>query len=198
MAKKLPCKVCGELRWPSVRNGERLPVTCRSCREAAPLVHGKVSTYSRHGCRCDECRAVWNERSRTYNTRARARRGRMVRTCVICDAEFNPRSNQTTCSTDCRLAHLGRLGSHKSRADHYGVAYEHIDPALIFERDAWTCGICSEPVDATLAFPAPLSATLDHVVPMARGGSHVPANVQLAHFRCNTSKGARVLEEAAC
>ncbi|UJR81468.1 HNH endonuclease [Sandaracinus amylolyticus] len=35
----------------------------------------------------------------------------------------------------------------------------------------------------------PLQATLDHVVPLARGGRHVLANVQLLCRACNQRKG---------
>lgn len=61
----------------------------------------------------------------------------------------------------------------------------------IFERDGWTCGLCDTPVDPLLSHPDPLSASLDHVVPIAKGGGHVRANVQCAHLRCNLSKRDR-------
>lgn len=42
---------------------------------------------------------------------------------------------------------------------------------------------------------APTLATLDHVVPIARGGSHTWDNVVLACWRCNCSKRDRTLNE---
>lgn len=36
---------------------------------------------------------------------------------------------------------------------------------------------------------------IDHVVPLTRGGSHALANLVPACTRCNTSKGAKLLEE---
>jgi len=39
--------------------------------------------------------------------------------------------------------------------------------------------------------PHPLAPTIDHVVPLAAGGLHEPANVQLAHFLCNARKSDR-------
>jgi hypothetical protein len=35
---------------------------------------------------------------------------------------------------------------------------------------------------------------LDHIVPISRGGTHEPANVQVSHPRCNQSKAAKILE----
>jgi 5-methylcytosine-specific restriction endonuclease McrA len=33
--------------------------------------------------------------------------------------------------------------------------------------------------------------TIDHIVPIAKGGKHVRENLQLAHKLCNQRKGAR-------
>jgi 5-methylcytosine-specific restriction endonuclease McrA len=60
----------------------------------------------------------------------------------------------------------------------------------VFERDAWICQLCRGTVDRTLIYPHPLSASLDHAVALARGGSHTYGNTQLAHLRCNSVKRA--------
>lgn len=80
---------------------------------------------------------------------------------------------------------------HRGRARRYGVRYTRINRITVFERDGWVCGICGDPVDRNLAWPEPGSATLDHVIPMSRGGHHEPDNVQLAHFSCNLDKRDR-------
>lgn len=61
----------------------------------------------------------------------------------------------------------------------------------VVARDGVDCRWCGLPVDFTKAFPHPWSRSLDHIVPLARGGRHELANVQLMHFSCNSSKGAR-------
>lgn len=69
------------------------------------------------------------------------------------------------------------------------------DPVILAEivaRDRSVCGICRERVDLALEWPDPLSKSIDHIVPVSRGGAHDPSNCQLAHLRCNISKGARV------
>jgi 5-methylcytosine-specific restriction endonuclease McrA len=55
---------------------------------------------------------------------------------------------------------------------------------VVFARDGGICQICKLPV-------AREAMHVDHIVPLARGGKHEYANVQLAHARCNISKGAR-------
>lgn len=66
--------------------------------------------------------------------------------------------------------------------------------AEIAARDGYACGICKAPVAMDAVWPDPLSPSLDHVVPLARGGVHDPLNVQLAHLGCNSSKGDRLTQ----
>ena len=55
------------------------------------------------------------------------------------------------------------------------------------------CGICGLPVDKTLKSPDPMSKTIDHIIPVSRGGHPFElANLQLAHRCCNRQKGARL------
>ena len=56
-----------------------------------------------------------------------------------------------------------------------------------------TCGICGQPVDFSLRYPDPLSACIDHIIPVAKGG-HPSAleNLQLAHWTCNRQKADKV------
>jgi 5-methylcytosine-specific restriction endonuclease McrA len=62
-----------------------------------------------------------------------------------------------------------------------------IVPCEIFERDDWRCGLCGGDVPQDARFPDPLSATIDHIIPLSCGGQHTEANVQLAHLTCNCS-----------
>lgn len=59
------------------------------------------------------------------------------------------------------------------------------------------CGICGGAVDVTLPYRDrngnvdPMSSTVDHIKPLARGGNPLDyRNLQLAHLGCNSSKGA--------
>jgi 5-methylcytosine-specific restriction endonuclease McrA len=70
------------------------------------------------------------------------------------------------------------------------VYVEAVSLAVLRERDGSTCRICGEPVGFALRPPDPGSATIDHVVALARGGDHSYRNTQLAHLRCNSEKGS--------
>ena len=48
------------------------------------------------------------------------------------------------------------------------------------------CGICGRPVDFSLKYPHPLSPTIDHILPVSKGGHPSDIdNLQLAHRCCN-------------
>lgn len=63
--------------------------------------------------------------------------------------------------------------------------------AEIAERDRWRCSLCTKAVDPLVKWPDPKSPSLDHVVPLSKGGAHDPSNVALAHLGCNTAKNNR-------
>jgi len=73
-----------------------------------------------------------------------------------------------------------------------GAFVADVSRTAVFERDGWECQLCHRAVDPSLRYPNADAASLDHIVPLARGGTHEPANVQLAHSRCNSSKKDRV------
>lgn len=55
------------------------------------------------------------------------------------------------------------------------------------------CGICGRTVDKSLKYPHPLSATIDHIIPVSRGGHPSGIdNLQLAHFTCNRQKSDKL------
>lgn len=67
---------------------------------------------------------------------------------------------------------------------------ERFDPLEVYERDDWMCQICGSEVDRAVLYPEPMSASLDHVVPLSKGGDHTRENTVLAHLRCNLVKSA--------
>lgn len=84
------------------------------------------------------------------------------------------------------------VDAEKRREERKRREAEKIPRLEIFERDDWTCGICDEAIDRDLSWPDPLSASLDHVTPLAKAGKHTRDNLQAAHLRCNLQKGDRV------
>jgi 5-methylcytosine-specific restriction endonuclease McrA len=84
-----------------------------------------------------------------------------------------------------------KANSQRRRAQIYTTTVETIRPGEVFARDGWLCRICGQSVDAALAYPDPMSASLDHVIPLVGGGTHTLGNVACTHLRCNLQKGDR-------
>jgi 5-methylcytosine-specific restriction endonuclease McrA len=59
-----------------------------------------------------------------------------------------------------------------------------IDRMALYEQQNGMCWLCKThtPIE---------SFTLDHVIPLAKGGLHAASNLRVAHPRCNRSKGDR-------
>jgi 5-methylcytosine-specific restriction endonuclease McrA len=73
---------------------------------------------------------------------------------------------------------------------------EMFAPLDVHTRDGWTCQLCHEPIDPSTTWPHSKSPSIDHIIPLSRGGSHTMANVQSAHLGCNSSKGDKLIEVA--
>lgn len=95
------------------------------------------------------------------------------------------RYRRTTRAANSAAARARRFG--------YAIKVDRIDPWDIFDRDCWTCQVCDLSVNRDAEWPHFDSASLDHVVPISRGGDHVESNLQTTHWRCNSEKGDRVV-----
>lgn len=69
---------------------------------------------------------------------------------------------------------------------------DDINHTEVFERDNWTCHLCKEPINRYLRGDNWMRVTLDHVIPLCKGGSHTYDNVAAAHWICNMQKGDRL------
>ncbi|MBF6584421.1 HNH endonuclease [Nocardia farcinica] len=65
----------------------------------------------------------------------------------------------------------------------------------VLRRNKPPCGICGQDIDYTLPHLHPHSYVVDHIIPLARGGTDDLDNKQPAHRHCNETKAARTTEE---
>lgn len=72
------------------------------------------------------------------------------------------------------------------------VLVESFAPREVYERDGWVCQLCQHPIDRATPWPESASPSIDHIVPLAKGGPHTLANVQAAHLGCNSRKRDRL------
>lgn len=149
---------------------------------------GTTNGY-RKGCRCPECERAVRDYMREYTARVKERDGltptekiRGVAPTVDCTqcgkVMHRPRTETPTCKP-CRQ---------RAKRAVYVPAKVRLS---IYDRDEWTCQICSEPVEPGLPSSSPWQATLDHIVPRSKGGSDEVGNLRLAHRYCNAVRSNR-------
>ncbi len=170
---------------------------------------------------CQSCGDPTNGR-KFCSQRCRTRHDRgieMKRQCPTCGTFFRYRGRNSCCSSECTALRRRFLAIQSwrrrkakdpawwERTKDYSRhrcamrraflkdGCEVFATEEIFNRDCWCCRICGIPVDRALEWPASLSASLDHVLPLSKGGRHTRDNVQLAHLRCNLKKNDKVLND---
>lgn len=121
------------------------------------------------------------------------------RPCIICETVFAPDSNVSTiCSNRCRKE-MKRSRRHARRASYHCSTADRISPSRLFERDGWMCQSCGCDLDPALRGQhVPEAPSVDHVIPLARGGTHSWGNVVAVCLACNWAKNDRCPEPWEC
>jgi len=90
-----------------------------------------------------------------------------------------------------------RAANHRRRSKQKEAFVENVQHTVVFDRDNWICQGCGIECPKEANYPAKDSATLDHIIPLSKGGEHSYANTQLLCLSCNSTKGNRELERLA-
>ena len=112
--------------------------------------------------------------------------------CVNCGL-LSRRKGGKYCSTKCAVLVVWRVQKHVRRARKRGIAHETIDLPNLLARDKFKCGICAKAISVKHRYPHPLSPSIDHIIPLSKGGSHTWVNVQDSHHECNQLKRAKAM-----
>lgn len=140
----------------------------------------------------------------------------ILHTCKICGKEYTIRSyiestnikykrDSGFCSEFCRnkerlnrdkenrkkLRAQGKryYCNHYRRAKKLGQAAEEgITKAKLLKRDGDRCALCTLPLQMDGDPRSDLYWSIDHILPISKGGSHTWENVQLVHRICNSNK----------
>jgi 5-methylcytosine-specific restriction endonuclease McrA len=118
-----------------------------------------------------------------------AKAGRKSAVCVSC----KERARRVTNS----LAKQRYGRNHRQRARYHGVKHVAFPVRSIYERDGYKCQLCGDKTLLKVTYRKrdtkihPRSPTIDHIVPMCKGGNHEPANCQTACFICNSRKSGK-------
>jgi 5-methylcytosine-specific restriction endonuclease McrA len=167
---------------------------CRKCGEAKPLCEFNRTTQNKdgHSGACKSCATAyvldWQKRypekmaakAARYREKNRERLALRAREIRLRDSErleANRRrylAKKPYAITDSCRRRRARLKN--------APKIEEYDSLEIAKRDGWKCHICGKRVKRG-------QLSIDHLVPLSRGGDDTPQNVALAHLRCNSRRG---------
>lgn len=171
---------------------------CKTC--ASAYARGELGPAVTHDAReCDNCGGTYvpikshskycsiqcniaAKSTRRSESRVASRPDRFCQQC----GEPIPRQlkNKLFCSREC-----GKKADRLKRKLTTRVRMEVPTSSHIFAqvciRDNWMCGLCRLTVDKKLLHPDPMSASIDHIIQVAWGGTNDLGNLRLTHLVCN-------------
>ena len=133
-------------------------------------------------CTCKECGTKYHWTMYWMNTSA-------------CSIEcFDKRKRKQKRKQRKRNPYYTLTRNHRSRAKYSGVKYERVNIESIFIRDDYQCKGCGVIVVRSKRYK-PNQATIDHMIPLSRGGTHTRDNLITLCHQCNSEKGNKTWNE---
>ena len=197
------CNVCGHLQ--SVNAGalrKHFAIRCQECvlREKKIMEENQASEQlqrkrEKEKAKEDKAGAEMMRRKELYKPKA----------CAECGKEFIPqRLNRRYCSIQCSNKHENRKKetSRRVKITKNGTVDWSISIEKLINKDKNRCHICGGKTNANdhmnvngVFIAGPKYPSIDHVVPLSKGGTHTWDNVKLAHMSCNTVKSDKIFYE---
>lgn len=116
--------------------------------------------------------------------------------CPRCGKEFISLHGAQCCSQKCRKKYENRRRDKRIAKDL--IDDPEITLESLYRRDNGICHICGKPcnyedytVDVGTFIAGNWYPSIDHVIPVSKGGRHSWDNIRLAHRLCNTMKSNR-------
>lgn len=161
-------------------------LTCLKCGKSGTVEAFKPQSAFRAGL-CTECfRADRRQREANYRADPSRDRSEKAREYRQQHAEhYREWQHQRYHDDPSRV--VGYNNARRARRQN-APAVARIRRADIIARDHSTCYLCGKLL-------MPKHITLDHVVPLVRGGSHIPDNLRVACRSCNSRKRESLLSE---
>lgn len=169
-------------------------VKCACCGEVFRTYHD-TKKYCSNECRYKSVGSHSSKRSKII----------LEKKCNECGNEYQTNSKaQRFCSSNCKTKYNSRLKDLKRRK-YYIDGDNTITLAKLINKEKNICYICQqecEPNDYTIDDKGTIISgnrypSIDHVMPLSKGGKHEWNNIKLAHRICNIKKSNSFNENLA-
>ena len=191
----LKCKVCGEVfnrSMGSIRHGK---VACPTCMAAEAKRRAKIKKAKVEERKAEAERLrIEREQIKAEREAERERiRIERIHPCPVCGTATD---RPKYCSKKCGQKVANQMGELRRRnLIQAAMVDKDITVEGLYRRDNGVCAICGKPCnleDYVVRDGTKICGdwypSIDHVIPLAKGGLHSWSNVQLAHRRCNWEK----------
>lgn len=116
--------------------------------------------------------------------------------CIVCGKQFETLiDNARTCSQKCRSWHdrIARNSRYKElKAQGY---FDHsVTLNNVYDAFKGICACCGEKLSFDCSHISDKYPSIDHIIPLSKGGTHTWDNVQLLCRKCNYEKGNKTME----
>lgn len=218
---KIKCKICGHVLERNAHS--KIGIQCDNCVELERLARIKAEEIEKQNrvrkeneyteTICTECGKVFTRKGNAQKycsdeclNKAHDINQIIIKQCVECGVEFETYHDGTLyCSNKCRRKRANRIHtiSKDKRLRKNGKPDYSISLKKLYKRDKGICHICGErcnPKDIEVTIEGYYIAgrnypSIDHVVPISKGGKHIWGNVRLAHRHCNAIKSDKLIYE---
>ena len=192
-----PLQRLRKAQWPPKTYGEysRVPTVAKGCSECG--------TGRQAGLCGEHHRRRYTLRQMLW-TRLR---WLLPRVCNQCDATYKAWGSIGKLCKPCLSHNYGaqRKWGKIKRKHRMAGGSSGISPTRLYERDDRMCALCHRVTDHPRVWEhwitnkrwMPNAPTVDHIIPLAKGGTHTWDNVQLAHWSCNSDKRDIIVTRAA-
>ena len=211
--KYYTCQYCGEPFWKP--NGFRKKYCSKECQMAARhdeaverqknlLPAPQPTVYNRECLWCGEMFKTTypnklycsSECSYGGNKRMKRQQWADVYTshsfaCLECGSEVQTKcgdKHSRFCSEACMEKYHSRIYKKQRKLQLRRAWVEQVTFDNVYHQSKGVCGICGLPVPYDKSPDNLWAATIDHIIPLSRGGKHEMSNCQLAHRLCNSMK----------
>lgn len=120
--------------------------------------------------------------------------------CKQCGKTFQQKNGRLYCSPECALKYQDKYKqSKKDKRTRMAKANGTYDTSItltkLYKRDKGICYICGKHLVLNDNYNRLDAPTIEHVIPIAQGGTHTWDNVRLACRNCNNHKGTKTYKE---